>query len=348
MIYRECGASGLKLPVLGIGCWSYGGGAYWGEQSQKDVDEVINAALDAGCNFFDTAEAYNDGASESALGEALKTRRGEAVIGTKIWPANCHPQTLREHCEASLKRLGTDYVDSYTIHWPINYRTMGGLTSGGEAHQNLPTLEAAVRTMEDLQTEGKIRYIGISNFGVGQMDELRRFTDKAVVNQLPYSLLSRAIEPEIVPYCREHGMGLVGYMSLMQGLLTGKFKDADSMPANRTRVRHFRGDRQGSRHGEAGAEKETFEAVAGIRDLARELDMPMHHLAMAWSIANPQLTCTLVGARNVRQLEDNFKAVEVSLDQSTMAELDRITAPLMKKLGPSTDLYEHTDKSRSW
>ncbi len=343
MIYRECGTSGLKLPVLGIGCWSYGGGAYWGEQSQQDVDAVVNAALDAGCNFFDTAEAYNDGASESAVGAALKGRRKEAIIGTKVFPNHCGPKDLRASCEASLKRLDTDYLDIYTIHWPLNEYTLAAVPE-----DERPSLEPAVRTMEDLQKEGKIRYIGISNFGVGQMDELLGITQKAVVNQLPYSPVFRAIEPQIVPYCREHHIGMVGYMVLLQGLLTGRFSDADAMPPNRTRIRHFRGDRAGARHGEAGAEKETFEAVENIRVIAQKLDLPMHLLSIAWSMANPQMTCTLVGARNAGQLQDNLKALDIKLDAGTMDAMNQATDALMKKMGPSTDLFENSEKSRSW
>ena len=116
MEMRTCGKSGIEISSMGIGCWSYGGGDYWGPQAQSDVTAVANAALDAGINFFDTAEGYNDGRSEEALAVALNGRRHEAVIGTKV--SRPDPATIREHCEASLQRLQTDCVDIYMIHWP--------------------------------------------------------------------------------------------------------------------------------------------------------------------------------------------------------------------------------------
>jgi len=348
MKYRDCGESGFRLPVMGIGCWSYGGGDYWGAQSQRDVDEVINTALDVGCNYFDSAEGYNNGDSESALGQALKSRRNEAIIGTKISPSNCKPKSLRLHCEASLRRLGTEYIDLYMIHWPLNSHSVSRTTTDERILSNPPTLHEAVQTLGELQEEGKIRHIGISNFGVKQMKEVLECGVKIAVNQLPYSLLFDPIKSEIVPYCRENGIGVIGYMSLMQGLLTGKYGDADSMPPNRTRVRHFRGDRPGSRHGEAGAEKETFEALAKIREITDELGLPMHLLSLAWSMANPDVTCTIVGARNKAQLLDNLKALDIELNKDTMATLEKVTKSLMLKLGTSIDLFEHTEKSRSW
>jgi len=348
MKYRDCGDSGLRLPVMGIGCWSYGGGDYWGDQSQRDVDEVINTALDAGCNYFDSAEAYNNGDSESALGQAIKSRREEAIIGTKVLPSNCQPESLRLHCEASLRRLGTEYIDLYMIHWPLNSHSVSRATTDERLISNPPRLDQAVQTLEELQEEGKIRHIGISNFGVAQMNEILELGVKIAVNQLPYSLLFHQIKPKILPYCREKGIGVIGYMGLMQGLLTGKYKNADSMPPNRTRVRHFRGDRPGARHGEAGAEKETFESLVKIREISDELGLPMHLVSLAWSIANPDVTCTIVGARDKAQFLDNLKVLDVELNKDTMATLDNVTESLMRKIGLSIDLFEHSEKSRSW
>ncbi len=347
MKYRDCGDSGLRLPVMGIGCWSYGGGDYWGDQSQDDVDAVINAALDAGCNYFDSAEAYNAGDSESALGKALKNRREEAIVGTKVSPSNCQPETLRHHCEASLQRLGMDYIDLYMIHWPLHSYSVSKFTSDENLIKNPPRLDSAVQTLEELQKEGKIKHIGISNFGVTQMNEILELGVKIAVNQLPYSLLFQPVEAEILPYCRARGIGVIGYMSLMQGLLVGKYEEADSVPPNRTRVRHFRGDRPGSRHGEAGAEKETFETLGKIRVIAEELGLPMHLLSVAWSIANADVTCTIVGARDKDQFLDNLKALDIELNEETATALSNATDLLMTKLGTGIDLFEHTDNSRS-
>ncbi len=130
MQLRQCGKYDLKLPSLGVGCWAFGGGEYWGPQSQGDVNEVVRAAVDQGCNFFDTAEAYNGGASEASLGVALEgIPREQVLIGTKISPSNMQPAQVREHCEASLRRLRTDYLDLYMVHWPITRHSIRHFTS---------------------------------------------------------------------------------------------------------------------------------------------------------------------------------------------------------------------------
>src|SRR5690606_33722560 len=118
---RKVQQSGLEISVLGAGCWAFGGGEYWGDQSQKDINEVVHASVDLGINYFDTAEVYNEGRSESSLGEAIRgIPRDRFLIGTKISPSNCYKNTLVEHCHASLQRLGTDYIDVYMLHWPIH------------------------------------------------------------------------------------------------------------------------------------------------------------------------------------------------------------------------------------
>lgn len=114
------GTSRIELSALGMGCWAYGGGSYWGSQAQRDVNDIVNHALDQGLSCFDTAEVYNNGASEESLGIALKGRRHQAVIGSKVSTSNVKPQALRQHCEASLRRLGTDYIDIYMLHWLVN------------------------------------------------------------------------------------------------------------------------------------------------------------------------------------------------------------------------------------
>ena len=121
MEWRQCGDSGLRLPLLGVGAWSFGKSSddYWGEQSQREAEAVVARAIDLGCAYFDTAEGYNDGRSESALGKLLRGRRDQVLIGTKISPANTRPEALRQHCAASLARLQTDYIDVYMVHWPI-------------------------------------------------------------------------------------------------------------------------------------------------------------------------------------------------------------------------------------
>ena len=320
---RVCGKSGIELSVMGIGCWAYGGGDYWGPQAQEDVDAVAQAALDHGINFFDTAEGYNEGRSEEAVGKALKGRRSEAVIASKISPNNTEPAVLREHCEASLRRLQTDYIDIYIVHWPITEHSV----------------EDAFATLTALKAEGKIRSIGVSNFGVQQLSEALATGVQIDVNQLCYNLLSRAIEVEILPLCRKQGISILGYMPLLQGILTGMYRTADEIPPVHARFRHFRGDRERAGHGEEGAEEEMFQALDGIRELAAVEGVPMSRLAIAWTIAKPGIICELVGTRNVSELQENLQVASLTLSPETIAQLDELTTPLLQKLGANADYF---------
>lgn len=327
---RICGKSEIELAVLGIGCWSFGGGKYWGAQEESDVRAVVHTALDYGINYFDTAEAYNAGRSEESLGKALQGRRQEAIIGAKVGPDNTEPSVLRAHCEDSLRRLQTDYIDIYMVHWPITEHSV----------------EEAFATLMALRSEGKIRSIGVSNFGVQQLSEALGTGARVDVNQLCYNLVSRAIEVEILPLCRQQGIGVLGYMPLLQGILTGKYRTADEVPAPRTRTRHFRGDRPEARHGEVGAEEETFLAADGIRVMAREEGIPMGQLALAWTIAKPGITCMIAGTRNVSQLRQHLQACSFSLSPEIVAQLDTLTEPLLRKLGSNADYYQGGENSR--
>ena len=334
---RRCGTTGLSLPVLGIGCWAFGGGEYWGAQDQHDVDAVVSVALEHGANFFDSAEGYNEGRSEEALGVALKGRREKALIGTKVAPSNAQPAVLRQHCEASLRRLQCEQIDLYMVHWPISDYSV----------------EDAFATLEDLRKEGKIGAIGVSNFGVQQLGEVLACGVKLSANQLCYNLLSRAIEVEVGPFCHAHELGILAYMPLLQGLLTGKYASADEMPPSRTRTRHFRGDRPSSRHGEAGAEAETFAAIAGIRTVADELGVPLSQLALAWILnqtwpatSQPAITCVLAGIRSVAQFNDNLPGLQLQLSPETVQRLNHLTTPLLEKVGSSPDYYESSQSGR--
>lgn len=323
---RTLSPSGLELSLLGLGCWSFGGqeGDYWGPHDDRDAAEVIASALDHGITYFDTAEGYNEGRSEAALGRALGRRRADAIIGTKLSPQNAEPATLRQHCEDSLRRLGTDYIDVYMVHWPI---------------ADYPVADAFA-TLNDLRAAGKIRAIGVSNFGPQQLQEVLATGVPIEVNQLGYSLVNRAIEFEILPLCRQYGIGVAAYMPLMQGLLSGRWRTADEIPLTRRRTRHFSGERPGVRHGEPGCEAETFEAIAGIARLAEAQAMPTADLALAWVAAQPGVTTVIVGTRTAGQLQDSLRGVSRSLSPETVAELDRLTQPVKAKLGTNADLWQ--------
>lgn len=318
---RICGDSGIEISPMGIGCWAYGGGDYWGPQAQSDVTEVAHAALDAGINFFDTAEGYNAGRSEEALAIALKGRRHEAVIGTKV--STPDPGTIREHCEASLRRLQTDYVDIYMIHWP---------------HDEF-AIEESMAVLTRLREDGLIRAIGVSNFGIGQLTEAIDTGEPIAVNQLCYNLLSRAIEPEVLPLCQRNNVGILGYMPLLQGILTGKYKSADEIPPVHSRFRHFGADRANASHGEEGAEEELFGTIERIRGIAEAEQVPMSRIAIAWAMAKPGITCMLAGTRNIGELQQNLHAVEYSLPPEVIENLDKVTASLLEKMGANPDYF---------
>ena len=314
-------ASSITFPKMGIGCWSYGGGDYWGDQAQSDVDAVANTALDAGIVFFDTAVGYNEGRSEQSLGIALKHRRREALIGTKTGDTN--PATLPDQLEGSLRRLQTDYIDLYMIHWP---------------NPKYP-VDEVFDALSQLKTEGKIRAIGVCNFGCQQLSEMIAIGAQIETNQLCYNLLSRAIELEIVPLCQQHQIGILAYMPLLQGILADRFKTLEEIPPQQSRFRHFRPDREMSRHDEAGAEAELWQTLEQIRQICREKDLPMSRLAIAWVMAKTAVSCVLVGTRNTAELAQNLEAVNYAMPADLVKKLDQLTLPLLHRLGGNADYF---------
>lgn len=346
MELRACGRSGPKLSVLGLGCWAFGGGDYWGRQDQADVDAVVRRAFEGGVSYFDTAEAYNDGRSESSLGRALRgLPRDRVVIGTKISPAHVQPDTLPRRCEASLRRLGTDYVDLYLVHWPVTLPAIRHFAPGAT---ECPVVDDAFAALLHVQEQGKARHVGVSNHSLARLDEGLRCCPSIVANQLPYNLLSRAIEWEALSGSVARGVGVIGYMALLQGVLTDAHPTlADVRPWQR-RTRHFdaRGA-AGARHGLPGEEQATQDALGLLRALCREQGQTLSELALAWTIANQDLACSLVGSRSVAQLEANLRAVERPLAPDVLARLDEITRPLKERLGPSFDYYESPENDRT-
>jgi myo-inositol catabolism protein IolS len=348
---RFCGKSPLELSVMGLGCWSFGGGDYWGDQDQKDVDAVVRRAVELGITYFDTAEAYNEGRSEESLGKAIRdipVPRAQLVIGSKISPSNTDPETLVSHCHASLKRLGTDYIDLYMVHWPIHPHAIRHFSADENRIHHPPAVREAFETLLKLQQQGKIRYIGVSNFGVKRLKEVERHGTHIISDQLPYSLLTRAIEREVLPYCIDQKIGVIGYMTLMQGLLTDKFSTPDDLPLMRRRTRHFNAKTNKlSRHGEEGAEEETRQALVSIRFLAKASGLTMHDIAIRWTLAKKGISCILAGSRTLKQLEANINAASDALPADLVGKLDAATRPLMLKLGPSFDYFESTANDRT-
>ena len=349
MPLRRCGQSDLTLSALGAGCWAFGGGEYWGDQNQKDVDQVVHHALELGINYFDSAEAYNEGRSEISLGQALKgLPRDEVRIGTKVSPSNLYHDTLIEHCEASLRRLDTEYIDLYMIHWPVHTHSIRHFTKDQSVIDNPPDINEAFDALAQLHDQGKIRYVGVSNFAVPRLEPLRDMSVPVVANELPYSLLTRAIEYEALPYCQQNGIGVIGYMTLLQGVLADIYPTLADVPEWQRRTRHFDAKRCSlTRHKGGGAENETNQALADIRKIAQQTGLTMPTLAVKWALAREGITCALVGARNVQELEANVQAAAKPLDQDTLDALNRATDPLKEALGASFDYYESPENDRT-
>lgn len=349
MEYRKIGDSELRLSLFGLGCWAFGGGDYWGsDHDQSAVNDVVHHAVDLGVNYFDSAEVYNEGRSESSLGMAIKgITRDKLIIGTKISPSNCFPGKVSEYCEESLKRLDTDYVDIYMIHWPIHPHSIRHFTQDQDIINKQPALSDTLDELLKLKQEGKIRNIGVSNHNAKRLDSFPSNVGIAV-NELPYNLLCRAPEYEILPYCKRKGIGVIGYMSLLQGILAGIYPDIDSIPPMMRRTRHFDSRKNElSRHGEHGAEIETNMALEGIREIAAESGISMPDLAIKWAVANSAISSSLVGVRAVTRLEANIKAINEPLDDQIISKLNKVTEGLKKKLGNLHDYYESIANDRT-
>ena len=346
--YHSILETDLSLSSLGTGCWSFGGGDYWGAQDQKDVNDVVHASFSFGINYFDTAEVYNEGRSEISLGEAIKgLPRDRLVIGSKISPSNVYAGKLEKHCEASLKRLQTDYLDIYMIHWPIHPHSIRHFTKDEQIINNPPSIAEAFDSLLKLQNAGKIRYIGLSNYSYKRLAGDIPADVRIAVNQIPYNLLCRAVEYDTLPYCIEKGIGTIGYMTLLQGILTGKYASLGDVPDWQRRTRHF--DCKGTplcRHGESGFEKETAGALSAIKAVSEKYGIQMSVLALNWVIASG-ITCALAGARNARQLEENVRSVETHIDSQIFEELNKATDELKEKMGNHFDYYESKENDRT-
>ncbi len=324
MKYRVLGQMETKVSVVCMGCWSISTkDRFWEQQTRPDSLAAIRASFESGINFFDTAPAYGDGESEELLSEALGSHRDEVVIATKIGPADLDSERVIQCCEESLRRLKTDHIDLYQIHWP---------------NGSLP-LEPTMRALESLKKQGKIRAIGVSNFGRSYLDEARQHAD-IVTNQVPYNLLWRAIEYEILPNCTAHGTGILCYSPLSQGLLTGKFRSADAVPERRARTRLFRDSRPLSRHGEPGYEEELFAAVTDLVTIAESAGAPLGSLSLAWLLRQPGVAAVVCGARSAAQATENARAAEFELDDRVMLELTQATEKIKQLVGPNADMWE--------
>jgi aryl-alcohol dehydrogenase-like predicted oxidoreductase len=327
---RTLGRTDIRVSPVAMGCWAIVGDATWGPQDEGEAVAAIHAALDAGVNFFDTAEGYGAGYSEQLLGKALRGCRDRAVIGSKVSPnhAGTYADLLRS-CENSLLNLGTDRIDVYHLHWPTRHVPVHEVLAG----------------LERLREAGKIRVVAVSNFGRQDLTELLA-CGRCEVNQLPYNLLWRAVEDEIAPICQAHEISITCYCPIAQGLLTGKFRSALEVPEGRARTRHFAGTRAQARHGEPGAEALTFATLAAIADIAAQVGQPMERVALAWLMSRPSVASVLVGARNAAQMTANAQALHVRLQPAALAALDAATEELKARFGANPDMWQSNSRYR--
>ena len=323
MKYRRLGRSDMNVSAVCLGCWAFAGDFAWGRQDVQDSIAAVHASLEAGVNFFDTAEAYGDGSSERVLAKALGTRRKDVFIASKVSETHLEPDRLRACCEASLRRLGSDYIDLYQLHFPS---------------KTIP-IDETFAAMDDLRRQGKVRAVGVCNFGTSFLDILPA-GPRVESNQVAFSLLWRAVEYGILPRCRKLGISILAYSPLFQGLLTGKFGRIEDVPEGRSRNRLFRPDRKHARHQETGCEAELFEAIDGIRRLCEGLGQPMGHVALAWLFAQEGLTSAIVGARNAEQARANAAATGLELSADVLAQLERITDSIKQYVGPNADMWQ--------
>jgi myo-inositol catabolism protein IolS len=263
------------------------------------------------------------------LGRALKGRRHEAVIATKVSRGNLTHDGVIEACEGSLRRLQTDVIDLYQIHWPS--RTV--------------PLEGTMAALQKLQDQGKVRAIGACNFGVRDLSDLLGI-GRVETNQLPYSLLWRAIEYEIQPKCVKAGLGILCYSPLMQGLLTGKYASPDEVPKGRARTRLFSEDRPGARHCEAGCEAEAFAAIGEIGRISGEIGEPMASVAVAWLLRRPGVTSVIAGARRPDQIKQTAQAADLALSPGIIGQLAGATDEVKRILGPNPDMWQSESRFR--
>lgn len=316
MDYRPLGRTGIRVSPLCLGAMMFGG-----KTSPADSAAIIDRALDAGINFIDTANVYNQGRSEEAVGEALRRngRRSQVILATKVHgrmgdDPNAMGNTRRhiiEQCEASLRRLRTDWIDLYQIHRP---------------QPDVP-IDETLRALDDLVRSGKVRYIGSSTFAAWQLVEslwvakeygLERF----VCEQPPYNLLDRRIERELLPMAQAYGFGIIPWSPLAGGLLTGKYR-RDAPPPEDSRYANLDANPLYRRR----MNDAIWDVIEPLETLAREKGTTISRLALAWCMHQPGVTSPIIGPRTMEQLEDNLGALEVTITDADRQAIDRIIPP---------------------
>jgi len=319
---RKLGNSDLQITAVGFGAWATGGGNWeysWGPQDDRESIEAIHKALELGVNWIDTAAVYGLGHSEEVVARALREWRGaRPYIFTKCvmrWDAtrtismNYTANSIRQECEDSLRRLNVETIDLYQIHWPPADNGSG--------------LEEAWQTLNALKKEGKVRWIGVSNFDVAQLQRAEKIAPVTSL-QPPYSILRRQIEEGILPYCEQRGIGVIVYSPMFSGMLTGGMtrERAASLPPD-----DFR-----SRNPEFQEPKlsKNLELVEKLGEIGARYGRRPGEVAIAWTLRNPRITGAIVGARNAKQAEGVMRSGDFHLNAEEIAEIEYYSASVAK------------------
>jgi aryl-alcohol dehydrogenase-like predicted oxidoreductase len=319
MIYKQLGSSGLQVSAISLGTMGFGGVGGFARAGTGGVDEAkaqIDLCLDAGVNLVDTADAYSGGVCEEIVGAAIKGRRDDLLVATKvgmnIGPTPNDRGLSRHHvvrqCEGSLRRLGIDHIDLYQLH------SWDGLTP----------LEETIAALEDLVQSGKVRYLGCSNFSAWQVMKGLWTADRAgasplVSQQIHYTLQAREAEYELLPLSLDQGLGILSWSPLAGGLLTGKYR-RDASPASGRHLTDW--DEPPIRDPD-----QAYAIIDELVSVGEELGVPPVRVALAWLIERPGMSSAVVGARTTEQLADSLAAVDVQLDEAQRARLDAASNP---------------------
>jgi myo-inositol catabolism protein IolS len=299
---------------LGLGCWQYHPDLWSAAQDQALID-TMETALAHGIDHFDTATGYSDGASEKLIGRFLQGKRSRVFVASKAGIQDENPLTMLESVKRSLERLNTDYIDLYYIHWP----------------RSDMDIRPAMEGLELARSQGQVRAVGVSNFSVAQM-ELVSQVGKIDAHQIPHSLIWRAPEREVIPYCQQHGIGVVAYGAMGYGILTGKFSRNPSFPPEDDRnhkILFFQEPTWGA----------IYAAVEKMKTVAQEIGRPLQHLALHWSLAQPGIVCALAGANNPAQVAQNAAALEGEIPGWALDRLTEISDTLLWKIPAVANPY---------
>ena len=317
MKYNQFGNTGIYVSQLCLGAMTFGGKGFWeiiGHLGQGEATRLVDRCLDAGINFFDTANVYSFGESEEMLGTAVKDKRNRLVLATKVRgrmgdlpnEVGLSRKHIFDQVHESLKRLQTDYIDLYQIH----------------GHDQFTPIEETLRALDDLVHQGKVRYIGASNLAAWQLMKALGVSDRLALArfvslQAYYTIAGRDLERELVPLLEDQGLALMVWSPLSGGLLSGKFNRNENGP---------QGSRRAAFDFPPVDQTKVFDIIDAMRPLARERSVSVANIALAWLLHQKVVTSIIIGAKNLEQLEDNLNAVNIELSPEELQRLDEIGA----------------------